>query len=207
MKAPVGTFLDGCQEAMVAAKVANMQQGERTDLQQICRKSQPEAAHPDDESILDGRNRYPACLEAEVEPDFIYWDGKGDPVSYVISKNLHRRHLDENQRGMVADKIANMKRGERTDLAPIGAKFSQAEAAKMLNVGERTVERAAKVRKRGTPELVQAVEQGNLAVSVAAQVADLPQEEQAELLTQPRTDTGHNIPLPEQGTKVINTAG
>jgi hypothetical protein len=38
------------------------------------------------------------------------WDGRGDPLSYVISKNLRRRHLSESQRGMVPDKIANLRR-------------------------------------------------------------------------------------------------
>jgi len=58
--------------------------------------------------------------------------------------------------------------------SPIGETVvRQSEAATMLNVGKRTVERAV-----GTPELIQAVESGTVKVSPAR-----PQEEQAEGFT------------------------
>jgi hypothetical protein len=65
-----------------------------------------------------------------------------DPIAFVIDKNLHRRHLDESQRGMVAAKIATMRQGERTDLAEPSAnlqKVDQETAAGMLNISVRTV--------------------------------------------------------------------
>lgn len=70
--------------------------------------------------------------------------------------------------------------GARTDLEPSAnlPKVSQADAAELLNVSERSVADAAKVRDNATPALKAAVEQGHLAVSVAAQVSELPVEDQ-----------------------------
>lgn len=129
--------------------------------------------------VLDGRNRLRACKTAGVVPRFETYAGD-DPVGYVVSLNLRRRHLDESQRAMVAAKLATMKRGYNQH-SPIG-ETSQARAAELLNVGKRSVERAAEVRESGTPELQQAVERGGVSVSAAADVATLPQDEQREVV-------------------------
>ena len=98
-----------------------------------------------DGKILDGRNRYVACQRAEIEPRFTRYT-KDNPLGFVISLNLKRRHLNESQRAVVASRLANMevggdrpsKKDGNFDSAnlPIG-NISQPEAAKMLNVSER----------------------------------------------------------------------
>ena len=50
--------------------------------------------------ILDGGNRYRACLEAGIEPEFITFDG-GNLVSFVLSANLHRRHMSAGQQAAI----------------------------------------------------------------------------------------------------------
>ena len=51
--------------------------------------------------ILDGRNRYRACLKASVEPLFTEYS-ETTPVQFVISKNLHRRDMTAGQRATAA---------------------------------------------------------------------------------------------------------
>jgi hypothetical protein len=57
-----------------------------------------------DGKILDGRNRDTACAMLGIDPETIEYAGD-DPLGFVLSKNLHRRHLNESQRAMVASKI------------------------------------------------------------------------------------------------------
>lgn len=144
--------------------------------------------------ILDGRHRYKACINIGVEPQFKEHEGS-DPLAFVISQNLSRRHLDESQRAMIAGKIANMKSGENQyskggSIEPT----SKADAAKKLNVGRASVTRAKTVLNKGTKELVEAVEEGKIAVSVAAKIAELPVEQQERIV---------EAPNPEQAIKKV----
>jgi len=134
-----------------------------------------------DGSILDGRNRHRACMETETLPVFHTWNGGGSPVAFVVSMNLHRRHLDESQRAMCAARLANMPEGRPEITAPIGA-VSQPEAATLLNASRRSVQRAAKVQQDGIPDLADAVDAGKVAVSLAANVTKLPKEQQQEFV-------------------------
>lgn len=137
-----------------------------------------------DGQILDGRNRYMAARDLGIEYPRVEYRGD-DPLGYVISLNLKRRHLSESQRAMSASKIANVGHGgnrkpdqeANLPLEPVTASVSNAEAAKMLNVSERSVKAARKVREVGVPALVAAVETGVVSVSAAAEVAKLPVEE------------------------------
>jgi DNA N-6-adenine-methyltransferase (Dam) len=129
-------------------------------------------------AILDGRNRYRACTETGIEPRFEVFNG-ADPLAFVVSLNLARRHLSESQRAIVAAKIATLKDGQRSDLVqglPIG------RAAEMLNVGERSVARAKAVLEEGVPELIEKVERGEVSVSAAAELSRFPVPEQREIV-------------------------
>lgn len=161
-----------------------------------------------DGQILDGRNRYRAALaagcdwlaaeerqlelgaqmtrhfasHARVNPD-------GDPLRYVLSLNMHRRHLSESQRAMVAARIANLGQGrpaggaaKPANLPDSTAAVRQEEAAELLHVSERSVRHARTVQEQGAGELVARVERGEMAVSAAAEVARLPVTEQLEIL-------------------------
>jgi len=77
---------------------------------------------------------------------------------------------------MVAEKLANMSVGR--NWANLPDKNTSAEAASKLKVSERTVKSAKKVRATGTPELIDAAEQGSIKVSLAASIANAPEDVQ-----------------------------
>lgn len=144
--------------------------------------------------IIDGRNRYKACCELNITPEYRTWDGTGSLIAFVVSLNLHRRHLDESQRAMVGARIKPMfeeeareRQGARTDISAnlreslTPAKSSE-RAAEVVNVSPRSIESASKVIEKGASELVDAVWSGRASVSAAAEVATLPQAKQAEIV-------------------------
>lgn len=136
-----------------------------------------------DGRIIDGRNRYLAAQTARRSVETRTYDGDdAGLVAFVVSLNLHRRHLNESQRAMVAARIANLHRGQRTDRVDTAIAVSQQEAADQLSVSVDSVQRARRVQESGIPELVEAVETGKVAVSAAAEIATTPPEEQRQVI-------------------------
>src|SRR5208337_1691306 len=131
-----------------------------------------------EDKILDGRNRYRACLKADVDPLFDTYRGD-DPLGLVLSRNVRRRHLDESQRALVAAKLETMNHGGNRK-ADQDANLHRSDAAKMLNVSIRSVASAAKVLE-GEGELIRAVEQAKLKVSAAAKATKLDTELQHQV--------------------------
>lgn len=124
--------------------------------------------------ILDGRNRYNACIDSNVVPNFVEYEGE-DALSYVISLNLNRRHLNESQRAMIGARLANMKGRRKVDEF---SHFSNKDASDKLNVGIDSVKKAKKVQKEGIEDLQKSVEAGKVSVSAASDIATLDKEEQ-----------------------------
>jgi len=138
-----------------------------------------------EDKILDGRNRASAAEAAEVECPTRLYEGE-DPVGFVISANLRRRHLDTSQRAMCAARIADLPKGANQHdqiRSP-----SREQASEMLNVGKSTVQLARDVQQNGVPELGAAVDRGEIAVSTAAEITSLPPEEQSELVARGRDE-------------------
>jgi len=53
-----------------------------------------------EDKILDGRNRYCACIAAGIAPTYRTYLGN-DPLGFVLSLNLHRRHLSSSQLAVI----------------------------------------------------------------------------------------------------------
>lgn len=142
-------------------------------------------------ALIDGRHRWKACEQLGIDCPTREYEGD-DLVAFVVSLNLRRRHLDESQRAYVAAKLATLTRGRPEENPPIGG-ISASDAATLLNVGTRSVERARKVLSDGVGELQSAVESGEISVSAAAEIAAKPADVQVEAVRHFRANfTGEN---------------
>lgn len=142
--------------------------------------------------VLDGRNRLRACEQLGKKPKFTEWNGVGTAHSYVVSKNLHRRHLNESQRAMIAARLAVNPRG--TNQHSVIATSSRQEAGELMNVHPVTVSHAKKVLTEGTPEEIEAVDKGEAAVTtIAKQIrAKCSPERREKKRSEPLSQSGRN---------------
>lgn len=128
----------------------------------------------EDGAVLDGRNRLAACQLRGVEPEFEVFQGsEAEKLEFVVSLNLSRRHLDSGQRAMVASKLATLRHGvnvEKQDARIQASSITQGEAADRLNVSRNSVQTARKVQEHAAPEVVEAVERGELSLNKAAKL-------------------------------------
>jgi len=115
-----------------------------------------------------GRRRWTACRIAGVEPALIDVSPE-DPIAYVLSLNLHRRHLSQSQLSIVADKAWAMydheakerqreggqKGGESKGMAnfpePSPERTARDQAGAAVGVSGKLVDAARQVREHGIP--------------------------------------------------------
>jgi hypothetical protein len=135
--------------------------------------------------ILDGRNRYRACRLAGLHltaDDIVIFEEEEafvneDPFKFVVSKNLHRRHLSDDQRSMIAAKLFQRMPKQKTgpkiissqkcaEIPGRGERLSKAASAAQVNAS--AVSRAASVL-NADPELASEVETGGKTVGQATE--------------------------------------
>jgi hypothetical protein len=145
--------------------------------------------------VLDGRNRLLACERAGVEPRFVEWRGTDSPAAWVVSQNLHRRHLTDTQRKFIAAEAqklyaeearGRMEEGRNQYSSPTadrreGSGTAAENAARDLGVAPREVEKAKLVSEKA-PTLKKAVLAGVASLDAAAALADEPETRQRELV-------------------------
>ena len=123
-------------------------------------------------ALVDGRNRLAACLLVGIDPtvEEVDFNSEEECVRYIISTNIHRRHLTESQRMMIASKLAQLgPGGDHKSNAQICA-LTQSEAADQMQVSRRGVQMAKKVSEEA-PDLAAKVMSGEMKVSKAASIA------------------------------------
>ena len=145
----------------------------------------------DEPVVIDGRNRHAACKLAGIEPEFKFVMSLNDRelspqviADWIISHNLHRRHLTTSQKAMVGQgylaylkEEAKKRQGARNDLKDISPKSdeslpptesrSDVQAARLVGVGKNSIRDADFVAKND-PELAQQVRDSKVTVSAAA---------------------------------------
>ena len=62
--------------------------------------------------------RYRACIAAKAKISYEEYKGN-DPVAFVLSRNVYRRHLIDRQRAMVAARLIKFERSEPTNIARV----------------------------------------------------------------------------------------
>jgi len=157
--------------------------------------------------ILDGRNRYRALVAAGIDiekrhfrafhPEFY-----GDPLDYVIAKNLKRRHLNESQRAMVADKLATMRQGERVDLA-IARQSADRSDPIVCDVGDasRKLETVGYVKPHPRPANLPVIDQAS-----AAKALSISERALRHARATRRTGTPELIRAVERGKLAVSSA-
>lgn len=129
--------------------------------------------------IIDGRNRESACYLLGIIPEYEEWSGTGSLIDYIISVNLHRRHLSVEQKAMLGAELAEMKKGYNTSTDGL---LSQADAAKLLNVSVSSIQRAKKIINAGVTELPEKVRSGEISLAQAERIAKEPKTKQMRLI-------------------------
>lgn len=123
--------------------------------------------------VLDGGNRYRACLDVGVEPQFVEHNGD-DLVAFVLSANLHRRHLTPGQHAAIVASITNWAEAQRhggdrrSDQVATLPLETLADRAKASGASPRTQRMADKVA-RQDPELAKKVAHGEVSLPKAVE--------------------------------------
>lgn len=125
--------------------------------------------------ILDGGNRYRACMEAGIEPRFVEFEG-ASVVSFVLSANLHRRHMTAGQQAAIVASAQDWAKaqthgGNRKSVT--NQDVNQGATLHLETVDGRAAESGASIRTQKMADKV-AKEAPELAVKVAHGEITLP---------------------------------
>lgn len=122
--------------------------------------------------ILDGGNRYRACIDAGIEPSFMKFGGD-NIVSYVLSANLHRRHLTPGQQAAIVASAQDWSKAQSVgnpqwcNVAPLATSKDRATQSGASIRTQKTADKIAKA----DPELAKSVGRGEITLPKAEKQA------------------------------------
>ena len=124
--------------------------------------------------ILDGGNRYRACLEAGVNPHFEHYEGDSI-VSFVLSANLHRRHLSAGQQAAIVSSAQDWAKAQVVGNPAFKQAEQKCNVAPLQTVSDRAAQSGASVRTqkmadkvaKTSPDLARQVAHGEISLPKA----------------------------------------
>jgi major membrane immunogen (membrane-anchored lipoprotein) len=161
-----------------------------------------------DGKIIDGRRRFKACQIAGVKPQFRHVAAE-DPVAYVLSLNLFRRHLSPTQLAMVGARARDYyderakerqksvggtgKKAVPVNLPEAVKSDARDDVGKAVGVSGKSIDYATKVLKSKNEKLIAAVDADIVSVSTAARASSEPLEHQNAIVERAREarESGH----------------
>lgn len=137
--------------------------------------------------ILDGWHRHQSCLKTGVAPHFRELPEGVDPVAFVKSHNLLRRHLDGSQRAAAVIKCndwaeVGSNQYSKVGMEPGSTPQTLASMAKEADVSTRTIQHAKAAEVAGLGDFVR---DGKLTAKTAEQISKLPEDLRAEAIANP----------------------
>lgn len=125
-----------------------------------------------EDKILDGRNRFKACAQVGVTPEFRVYKG-AEPILFVVSMNLIRRHLTATQRAVVGYDI----------LAPLETEAKKRQLRKPADSVQEKIPEQTGVQARGVAAEIVGVNEHY--ISDVKRIAQTPQG--AEIIEEMRS--------------------
>lgn len=148
------------------------------------------------DTLIDGHNRYEICKKHGIPFRTVHnnnFASLEDVMLWMIDNHLARRSVSDFQRGVLAlrkKEIVAQRMAERPPEAEAeGDKNAPADessppwntredVARAARVSSNTISQIERIQKAATPQLREAVRTGTISINAAANVAQLPEEQQ-----------------------------
>jgi hypothetical protein len=147
--------------------------------------------------ILDGGNRYRACVELGITPAAVEYAGT-DPLGFVFSANARRRHLTPGQYAAIVASAQNWELAQtyggdrRTGQGATLPLASVADRAAQSGASERTQKMADKLAK-AAPELARKVAHGEVSLPQAVRQVEKKPEPAKDTAPAPVIETAQEL--------------
>lgn len=160
--------------------------------------------------ILDGGNRYRACIDLGIEPQTMRFGGD-NIATYVLSVNLHRRHLSEQQQAAIVSCVQNWAKAQihggtgvnqhkKTQSAPESTLRDTTKMRAAQSGASVSTQRRADAVAKADPELAAQVAQGKVKLQKAVELVapQLSSKSKAEKQAFPKPTVAPLTPTPQE---------